>query len=219
MDGWIILHKKIWQSGNWKLAKNKSNIILVWLWLLTHTDKNGEVTCGRYQIAEETGIHPSSVKRALEHIRNEMTSEVTYHPTSTHTKFCILNWQKYQNPSNKEVTINRPSSDQQVTTNKQETINNKQYIYTNLKITNEELESLKAQFPNKEVKVECDKADDWLANSTKRYKDFVAFMRGWLRRSESKVVSKVFVPPVTKPVSQEGLSKFASMKQKFGLGG
>lgn len=216
MNGWILLHKKIWENP--RFIKSPT-ALAVWVWLLTHTNEKGVVTCGRKQIAEDTGVNEGSVRWLLKDFtqkRGEDDALLSIKPTNKFSIVTILNWQKYQRKEKSLLANDYPTTSQPLATNKEERIKNKEYIYTHLKITNEELENLKAKFPNKEVKVECDKADDWLANTSKRYKDFVAFMRGWLRRSESKVVSNVFVPPVVK-VSVEGLNKFKSLKEKFGL--
>lgn len=126
MNGWILLHKKLWESENFRPYKNRGTLILVWIWLLTHCNDKGVVTCGRNQIAEDTDIHPSSVKRALEHFRDKMGVEVTYEATKVYTKITIKNWSKYQRKATKEVTYKRPTSDLQVTTNKEERIKNKE---------------------------------------------------------------------------------------------
>ncbi len=125
MNGWILLHKKIWDSPNFKYQRNRSNIFVVWFWLLCHCSDKGVVTCGRDQIAKATGIHPSSVKRVLEYIRDHMP-EVTYKATKVYTEITICNWEKYQRKATNEVTHKRPISDLQVTTNKEERIKKKE---------------------------------------------------------------------------------------------
>lgn len=128
MNGWIKLHRKIWDSQNFKHRKNIPNLITVWVWLLTHADENGVVTFGRNQISRDTCIHPSSVKRVLCYFRDEMSAEVTYEPTKLFTKITILNWKKYQSKPTNNATNNRPITDQQPTTNKNKEVRIKKDI-------------------------------------------------------------------------------------------
>lgn len=127
MNGWILLHKKIWESENFRPFKNRSKLILVWIWLLTHCDKDGVVTCGRHQIAEETGLSSSSVKRVLEVFAKCSLSDqlVTSQPTNKFTRFTILKWHEYQRKVTNEMNPKCPASAPQVTTNKEERIKNK----------------------------------------------------------------------------------------------
>jgi len=211
MNGWILLHKKIWQSENFKFHKNKTNILLIWIWLLTHCDENGVVTAGRYQIAEDTGIHPSSVKRALEQIRFQMSDEVTSEVTNQYTKICILNWQQYQRKANS----NRLTSDSQVTTNKEERIKNKEEYSTILEVE-DKLQDLQEKFKTKSVLAEYEQAKDWLASSGKKYKNYLAFFRNWLRRAkDTRTPSKTWTPPKDEPVNADGIKKLNALKANF----
>ena len=114
MNGWILLHKKIWLSPNFQ-CKNKSKMFLVWIWLLTYCDENGKVTAGRDQIAREIGISSSSVQRAISNLKSKMTAEAIIKPNSVFTEFHILNWDKYQ----RNRTGKRTASEQQANTYKE----------------------------------------------------------------------------------------------------
>ena len=118
MDGWILLWKKIWKSDNFQ-CKNKSKMILVWIWLLTYCDARGKVTAGRDQIAREIGISSSSVQRAINNLKTKMISEVNIKPNSIFTEFHILNYLKYQRKANKQADSKRTASEQQADTNKE----------------------------------------------------------------------------------------------------
>lgn len=118
MNGWILLHKKLWQSENFR-CKNKDKMFLVWIWLLTHANENGEVTFGRKQIADETGLKESSVWRAIRNIKGKMKVEVNIETNKQFTKIHIINWLEYQRKANKETDNNRTSSEQQPNTNKE----------------------------------------------------------------------------------------------------
>jgi len=128
MNGWIKLHRKIWDSQNFKHRKNIPNLITVWIWLLTHANADGVVTFGRNQISQDTGIHPSSVKRVIEHLQSNMSNEVTYEATKLFSKITILNWSKYQSKTTNKPTNKRPITDLQPTTNKNKEVRIKNTI-------------------------------------------------------------------------------------------
>ena len=139
---------------------------------------------------------------------------VTLSSNSQYTEIYICNWNTYQDNgnsvSNSKVTAEYQPSNT-IIDNKNK---NKETIYMHLKITKEEYEDLKEKFPLKDVKGECEKADDWLPNAKKKYVDFPAFMRGWLRRTpDTKYKPNIFVPPV----NEEGLKKFKTLKEGFNL--
>lgn len=127
MNGWILVHKKIWESENFRGLRNKPNVILVWIWLLTYADDRGKVTFGRKQISKDTGIGESSVYRAIQHIATKMSDEVNIKANNTFSEILILNYAKYQRKPNNKVNNNRTTSEQQPNTNKE--IKNKRNIY------------------------------------------------------------------------------------------
>jgi DNA-binding transcriptional MocR family regulator len=154
-------------------------MFLVWIWLLTYCDENGKVTAGRDQIAREIGISSSSVQRAISNLKSKMTAEAIIKPNSVFTEFHILNWDKYQ----RNRTGKRTASEQQANS-KRTLIKNKNK--NNIDIIQNKLSDLKEKFPTKDVAGEFEKAKDWLLSTGKKYKDYEAFFRGWLRRSDDK---------------------------------
>jgi hypothetical protein len=59
-----------------------------------------------------------------------------------------------------------------------------------LRLTEIELGELQNRFSTKNVKLEYEKAQDWLLAKGKRYKDYTAFFRNWLRNSQDTRVSR-----------------------------
>lgn len=118
MNGWIKLHRKIWNSPNFRYRKNLPNLFIVWIWLLTHANEDGVVTFGRNQISQDTGIHPSSVERVVAHFRSKMSHEVKYEANKLYSTITILNWSKYQSQPNNEAKYKRSISEVQPNTNK-----------------------------------------------------------------------------------------------------
>ena len=84
-----------------------------------------------------------------------------------------------------------------------------------------DLEELKTQFSNIDVKEERDKALDWLKSTGKRYKDYAAFFRNWLRRcvaAAPKVERSFhrFIPPkIKKKPSKKTLEEFDKAKSRL----
>lgn len=92
----------------------------------------------------------------------------------------------------------------------------KDYRYQRLKITEEEFNQLKEMFSLKDVKGECEKAEDWLLSKGRVYKNYPAFMRNWLRKTpDTKSRPKIWTPPV--PINQEGVSKLKKLKKDSGI--
>ena len=180
MNGWILLHKKIWEN---KLFSGNPYALSVWIWLLTHCNENGDVTCGRHQIAKETGVKAETVRYWLTRFLHENHQLTTIKTTNKYSEFHICKWKEYQRKTTNTSTRILPATYQPPTTNKE--LKNKEkeeYIYTHLKITKETVDNLKTKFPLKDVSGECEKAEDWLAANGKIKKDYTAFMRIWLRK-------------------------------------
>jgi hypothetical protein len=67
-------------------------------------------------------------------------------------------------------------------------------IQGSLKFTDRDVEELKKQFPTKDIPAEIEAAEDWLLATGKKYRDYKAFMRNWLRRSKDVVKAQVYDP-------------------------
>ncbi len=82
----------------------------------------------------------------------------------------------------------------------------------------EDIQKLKEKFPYKDVIGEIEKAQDWCKYKGRRFKDYSAFMRNWLRKCPDTIKpTKTFVPPQVKEVSEKGLKKLKEMRDRFGL--
>lgn len=131
MDGWIKLHRRLVKSSFYR----RSTVVHLFVHLLLHvnTEANkfywnkeeitiqpGQLITGRNQLSEDTGISVRSVRTALEILKS--TSTITIKPTNKFSIISILKWEEYQSkPTNimtSRLTNNRPTTDQQLTTNK-----------------------------------------------------------------------------------------------------
>ena len=136
-NGWIKIHRKIWESP--VVTKDLAHLG-VWIWLLTHathkphdtllggkriTLQPGQLVTGRKVIASELRVNESLVRRILNEFKTDQ--QIDQQSTNHGSLITIKNWHRYQDRDQRfdqQVTSNRPAIDQQVTT-KQECKNDK----------------------------------------------------------------------------------------------
>ena len=144
MNGWIKLHRKMLENP---VVSKDSDYLSVWIYLLLNAEhddrtvlfggnkivlKPGQLITGRKSIAEFLHINESKVKRILIDFENDQ--QITRQRSNKNSLISLKNWDKYQfcdHQSDQQVTNERPTDDQQVTTNKKEKKNKKDNnIYT-----------------------------------------------------------------------------------------
>ena len=130
-NGWIKLHRKLLDNP---VVMKDSDHLAVWIYLLlnaSHTEypvlfggkkislKAGQLITGRKSIASTLGISESKVRRILDLF--EIDQQIDRQRSNKNSLVSILNWDKYQifdQQIDQQATNKRPTSDQQVTTNK-----------------------------------------------------------------------------------------------------
>ena len=130
-NGWIKLHRKLLDNP---VVMKDSDHLAVWIYLLlnaSHTEypvlfggkkislKAGQLITGRKSIASTLGISESKVRRVLDLF--EIDQQIDRQRSNKNSLVSILNWDKYQifdQQIDQQATNKRPTSDQQVTTNK-----------------------------------------------------------------------------------------------------
>ena len=125
-NGWIKLHRKFLESPIFK----DSQALQLWVYLLlkaNHKDgkvligntyvpvNRGELLTGRKSLASGTGINESKIRRLLK--LYESDKKVTIKKTTKYSIISITNYDSYQD-SDQQLTNKRPTTDQQLTTNK-----------------------------------------------------------------------------------------------------
>lgn len=130
MNGWILLHKKVWDS----VAGSSPSALAVWVWLLTHCDENGVVRCGRNQIAKDTKVKAETVRYWTTRFLRENYQLTTIKTTNKYTEYRICNWDLYQRKTTNGTTRTLPKNYQQTTTNK-EIKNKEKEIGTNVPLS------------------------------------------------------------------------------------
>lgn len=139
---WIKIDRNILEWGWYKDANTKA--LFIHLLLKANIKKGsfmgveinrGELATSYASLAEETGLSVRNVRTALEHLK--VTGEVTVNRHSKFSVISILNYSMYQDVPTEYLTINRQSSDNQVTGNRQQSKNvrkkERKNIYTRVR--------------------------------------------------------------------------------------
>lgn len=150
-EGYIKLFRSM-TSWEWYQDANTTRVFLHLLLnanleetrFMNHVIPKGGLVIGRKRLAADLGISERSVRTALKHLK--LTNEVTIETTNRFSIVTIVNWEKYQinskrvtNRPTNEVANNRPTSDQQVTTEKE--------------YKNKELKNIKEEIHKEEISI------------------------------------------------------------------
>ena len=137
MNGWIKLHRKIWENP---VVTKDTDYLAVWIWLLTHATHlpvktlwggekivlySGQVITGRKKISVETGVEESKVVRILNHFKSEQ--QIEQQSNRQGSLISILQWDKYQiNEQQNEQRVNneRTTNEQQMNNKMSNKVNN-----------------------------------------------------------------------------------------------
>lgn len=120
--GWIKLHRQILE-WEWYSDNNCFRLFLHLLLKANHKEKRfkgielkvGSIVTSRDLLARETGLSSQQIRTALNKLIS--TNEITSVTSSQGTILQIVSYEKYQVATN-EITNEQPTSNQQVTTNK-----------------------------------------------------------------------------------------------------
>lgn len=131
-NGWIKLHRQILE-WEWYEDINCFRLFTHLLLKANHKEKRykgivvkaGQIVTSRDLLAQETGLSSQQVRTALTKLKS--TNEITSVTSSQGTIIEVVNYEKYQLSTN-EITEEQPTSNQRVTTNKNDK-NNKKEIY------------------------------------------------------------------------------------------
>lgn len=122
MSGWIKIHRQILE-WEWYSDTNTFRVFLHLLLKANHKEKKyrgmdlkvGTIITSRDILAMETGLSVRQVRTSLDKLKT--TNELTIKTSSQGTIIEVVNYAKYQLTTN-ETANERPSNDQQTTTNK-----------------------------------------------------------------------------------------------------
>lgn len=122
MSGWIKIHRKVLE-WEWYDDTNTFRLFMHLILKANHKDKNyrgqivkaGSLLTGRELLAQETGLTVRQVRTCLERLKT--TNEVTINSSRQGTIIQVVKYKDYQITTN-ETTTERPTNDQQTTSNK-----------------------------------------------------------------------------------------------------
>lgn len=126
-NGYIKLHRTL-QEWGWYKDQNVKGVFLHLLINARHTKGAwmgqqllpGQLISGRNSLANDIGITAQNVRTALGKLKS--TNEITIKSTKHYSLITIVNWAVYQGSSTikstNKSTINQPTTNQQLTTNK-----------------------------------------------------------------------------------------------------
>jgi DNA-binding transcriptional regulator YhcF (GntR family) len=101
--------------------KHDHTAIILFLNLLLVADRDtGSYECGRFQLAEITGINPNTIYKTLKRLKK--SKMITQESNNKYSTISIVNWHKYQDYDNtcgnNKVTTREQQSNNKVTLNK-----------------------------------------------------------------------------------------------------
>lgn len=198
MDGWIKLHRQIFENP----LSNKPNYLSVWIYLLSyanHCDKeiiwnNKKITIKRgsfigslRKIGEHFNISVSTVKYIINYLISEQMIE--HSSNGKYSVFTIKNYHHYQEVEHKVEQLQNSDETVAKTTKNDKKEKKRERELKNIQfekeITDSYLEEIAKQFPQLSgtLTYEREKAHDWLLETGSIKKNYRAFFRNWIRKS------------------------------------
>lgn len=195
-QGWIKLHRQILE-WEWYSDNNCFRVFLHLLLKANHKEKRfkgielkvGSIVTSRDLLARETGLSSQQVRTALNKLIS--TNEITSVTSSQGTILQIVSYEKYQIATS-EITNEQPTSNQQVTTNKNVKKEKKFIIPT----FNDVLEyCMQNNLDVDGVKfINFYESKGWMIGKNKM-KDWKAAIRTWVK-PESKAQTIIYKQPI-----------------------
>lgn len=153
-QGWIKLHRQLLE-WDWYDDINTKVLFLHLLLKANHKEKKyrgkvikvGQVMTGRKLLSLETGLTEQQIRTSLSKLKS--TNEITIESNAQGTIIQVVKYKEYQIPT-KEITNEQPTSNQRVTTNKNDNKEKKEIVINN--ITSKEFIERTIKFLNKTLK-------------------------------------------------------------------
>ena len=228
-NGWIKIHRDIWNNP-WMY---KPNVLTVWVYILCHVNyqptdvifegKRVTLQPGKglfkfTEVAELLRISVTTLHRITEVLKNENQIEKQSSPRNT--VVTVVNWQKYQTieKQNGKQAENNWKTNGKQTENLPITKRNKEReegkniygAFKNVRLSDDDLEKLKTEFPDWEDRIE--RLSEYMASTGKTYRDHLATIRTWARKDRERNANA----PVRK---NDAASGYARMMEILGGAG
>lgn len=209
MEGWVKVYRKLLDN---EVFYGSQLTLGVFITLLLRADQNGVVKVGRLELAKRFRAKPSTIYQTLQ--RLSKVNILSMESNNQFTTISILNWGVYQN----KVTTKQQPSNNQVTLYKEYKNKNKEKERDkekeNFDLTPIQLKELQDKFTNVNVHNEYEKAKDWILATGNTKKDYLAFFRGWCRRTQ-EAKSPVVNETPQRPVNPELLAAAQRIREKL----
>ena len=214
MEGWIKIHRKI-MDWEWKSEPNMIALWIDLLCRANHAPHRwqgvdvdrGQCVVGLKSLSVSTGLSVKSVRTCLDRLKS--ASQVAIESNNRYSLVSIINYDGYQcsdaeqneangTPDGKQAANKGQTNGKQRATNKNDKNEDNE---KNEKISIPrpatpsakrqplepvfDIEALRNQFGSR-VDNEMIVLQDWLKSSGKKYKDWQAFARNWMRRAMDK---------------------------------
>jgi biotin operon repressor len=192
-NGWIKLHRQILE-WEWYEDINCFRLFTHLLLKANHKEKRykgivikaGQIVTSRDLLAQETGLSSQQVRTAITKLKS--TNEITSVTSSQGTIIEVVNYEKYQLSTN-EITEEQPTSNQRVTTNKNDK-NNKENIYRHFKhlsLSKDEFNKLCIDYTKQQIDDILDQIENNANN--KKYSSLYLTAKNWLGRNKVETES------------------------------
>lgn len=233
-NGWVKLHTKFLNSAIWQ--SQDSHLIQLFTYCLLNANwKDKEAVIGNDVVIVKRGqfiTGRKSLVRALTTLKNEKSKvfqkmetlyrrkleileKLKFLTIASTNKYTVVTVQKYNEyqVNDQQVTNGRPTDDQQMTTTKE---------YKNKRIKEEKYPlSYLTEFPiddfsdieasEKQIRLEGEKALNWLRANNRKKTDHKAFLRNWVLKVYKKRLG--ITPAVEYEIDENGLARLRELKK------
>jgi len=200
MDGWIKIHRKLFEWEWW----DKSEMIHIFIYFLLKANfeknkwhgiqlKRGQFVTSIKSISKSTNLSSQVIRTCINRLK--LTNEITIKSTNKFSIITICNYENYQiseNKANKQITNKQQTNNNQLTTDKKEKNVNKDNKDNNKEIFNEVLKLYKGIKKGLETE---------FTNFTKKHKDWNTILpllkpavENQIKLRKQKEINKEFVP-------------------------
>lgn len=218
--GWIKLHRKI-LTWEWYGDVNVRALFLHLLLTVNYEDKKwhgknikrGSIITSLSHLAKQAGLSVRQVRVALDKLK--MTGEVTNHSTNKYRIITISNYNGYQTRDkqhDKQVTSKRQTNDKQMTTTKEvKKLRSKEIKKGESNTLNFEKLSGELGVSTNTISKYLQKIQDYEASSGKKYRDYSATIRMWVRRDVDEGKLKI---SDHKPIPQAEIDRYERLAKE-----
>lgn len=202
-NGWIKLHRCLTEKPIWECSTPEQRSVFITILLLAnHKEKEwewngkkfkcqpGQFVTSSTNLAKKANVSRQNVRTSLAKFKNY--EFLTYESTNTGILVTIINWDLYQakeNETTNEVTIDQPTPNQHLTTNKniKNDKNDKKIKYADfVTMTKEEYQKLIEQFNERGTKDRIERLSLYKGSTGKKYASDYLTILSWERKNKDK---------------------------------